>query len=272
MRTPQFSVIIPALNEEKFVGNLLESLVQQTYKDFEVIVVDGKSKDKTVAVVQSYAAKLPRLTQISGRKRLIAAQQNEGALVACGEWLVFVQADSILMPYFFERVARYIQRYKPSVLTTWFQPDSERRNDALFTLLANVTIEISMMLHRPIAPGPLTIVSRKTHQRIGGYNEEYRNTEDVEYGRRLLDRGYKIHILRETLYVWSLRRYRKEGTLKNLQRFALTALLYLVTKKPQKYISGYDLGGALYSLRKSSRLSIIHKYERRLRGFIKELV
>lgn len=59
MVAPRFSVIIPTLNEEKFLPNLLTSLSEQTEESFEVIVVDGKSKDKTVAVAESFKKKLP---------------------------------------------------------------------------------------------------------------------------------------------------------------------------------------------------------------------
>ena len=54
MGKPFFSIVIPALNEEKFLPKLLESLSHQHFCDFEVIVVDGRSKDKTVAVAETY--------------------------------------------------------------------------------------------------------------------------------------------------------------------------------------------------------------------------
>ncbi len=272
MKQPFFSVIVPTLNEEKFIGNLLDSLAAQTERNFEVIVVDGRSKDKTVNVVESYRSRLPSLTVIQSKKRITGVQRNAGASAAKYEWLVIVDADSVFMPYFFDRVTQYIEHHRPTALTTWFRPDSDVRYDALLTLFANITIEASLMFHRPLAPGPLTIVAKSAHEAVGGYDGEYQNTEDVDYGRRLSDKGYSLHVLRETLYVWSLRRFRKEGTLKMLQRFAVTALMVAVTKKPQKYISGYDLGGALYSLKKSSRLSIIKRYETRLKRLMKYIV
>ncbi len=272
MKKIQFSVIIPTLNEEKYIGFLLDSLSRQTIKDFEVIVVDGYSKDKTVKVVESFRSKLPALTIVKSDKRLTATQRNGGAEVAKYDWLVFVDADSVLMPYFFERIIVCINEHRPKAITTWFRPDSEVRSDALLTLFSNLTIEASMMFNRPLAPGPLTVVEKKAHVAIGGYDAQYRNTEDVDYGRRLAEKGYPLHVLRETLYIWSLRRFRREGTITMLERFATTALLVLITKRPPKFISGYDLGGALYSLKKSSRLSLIRKYEARLRKLLKEFV
>lgn len=54
----KFSIVIPALNEENYIGTLLDSLVGQEFKDFEVFVVDGDSEDGTRKVVESYMSKL----------------------------------------------------------------------------------------------------------------------------------------------------------------------------------------------------------------------
>lgn len=269
---PPFSVIIPTLNEEKFVGNLLESLTQQRYNEFEVIVVDGGSKDKTVDVVRTYQNRLPSVRVLTSHERNTAVQRNLGAKNAACDWFLFVDADTVLQPYFFDRVSTYLSKHDCLFCTTWCSPDSEIRGDAMLTLFSNITVETSITLRRSIAPGPLTIVHRRAHESVNGYDKEYRNTEDVDYGRRLVEKGYPLHVIRESLYIWSLRRFRKEGTLKNLQRFAITALLVLFTKNPQKYISGYDFGGALYSLRKTSRLSFIKKYQKRLEKILKMLM
>lgn len=266
-----FSVIIPTLNEEKFVGHLLDSLVSQTQKDFEVIVVDGKSKDKTLATVSVYAHKLPKLTVLKSTKALLPHQRNLGAQAATGEWLVFVDADSILMSHFFERFSRFIARDKPKLATTWFMPDSETNGDALITLIGNLIVEASLLLKRPVAPGPLTVVSRQAHEAIGGFDESHRYGEDVDYARRQKEQGNNLVILRETLYSLSLRRLRKEGTLKVLQKFILSVLSVFLIGRTPKYMPGYALGGALYKSRKRLKMSIIKKYQKILKKYFKEL-
>ena len=109
MKKPFFSVVIPALNEEKFLPNLLASLASQTDRNFEVIVVDGASKDKTVAVAERYKNKLPSLQVIVGAKARLPLQRNIGANAAHGEWYVFVDADTVLLPYCLARLYAYIK-------------------------------------------------------------------------------------------------------------------------------------------------------------------
>src|SRR5258706_4031142 len=91
----RFSVVIPALNEEKFLPKLLASLAAQTVKDFEVVVVDGSSKDKTVTVARSFAKKLPKLQVVVSKVASLPLQRNLGAKKTTGEWLIFIDADSV---------------------------------------------------------------------------------------------------------------------------------------------------------------------------------
>jgi len=271
MAKRRYLVIIPTLNEERFVGKLLESLGNQTEKNFDVVVVDGGSTDKTIAVVNQFRQKLPSLTVLKSKEKGPSVQRNLGAGGATNEWLVFVDADSVLLPYFFTRVSEYIEKNHPSALTTWCRPDSEVVGDAFIALLSNMTIESSMAVRRPIAPGPLTVVLKSAFDMVGGYDREHQFGEDVDLGKRLTNAGFPIHMIRETLYVFSLRRFRREGTLRVLQKFAYAAITVLLIKRTPKSMPGYTLGGALYQSKNSShRRSFIRAYETRLRKFIKE--
>ncbi len=246
MNKTTVSIIIPTLNEEKFLPNLLESLVSQTEKSFEVIVVDGASKDKTVAVAESFKKKLPIRVIVCERASL-PMQRNKGAAAAQGEWLVFIDADSVLLPYFFESVDAFITREKPSFFTTWFRPDSEQSSDALFTLLANLYVEGATIVKRPLSPGPMTILRREAFASVHGYDETVAWGEDYDLTQRLVARGVSLRILRETLYVHSLRRLRAEGKLKVVGLYSKAALLALLTGRTFRRVSDYMMGGQLYN-------------------------
>lgn len=271
MRRPMFSVIIPALNEEKFLPKLLDSLVCQTNTSFEVIVVDGKSKDRTVSVAKAYAKKLPKLTVVSSPKASLPYQRNYGALNALGDWLVFVDADSIFLPYFIERCIAFISSEKPTVFSSWFMPDSTVSGDALFTLIANITLEMSLVAKRQLTPGPLTTVSRKAFDAVGGYDEDHAFNEDVDFGLRLGKSGYTLSILRETVCVYSLRRFRKQGKLKVIQQYVTAGIVAVFTNSALKKMPGYIMGGQLYGKRKHAKLPMLNTYKKMFRKFSKEL-
>src|SRR3989344_9634907 len=90
---PFFSVIIPTLNEELFLPNLLHDLKKQKVKNFEIIVVDAKSKDKTCKIVKSFKQSLNLKLYLSNKKN-VSFQKNLGAKKAIGKYLLFIDADS----------------------------------------------------------------------------------------------------------------------------------------------------------------------------------
>lgn len=270
--TTLFSVVIPTLNEEKFLPHLLESLTRQTEKDFEVIVVDGSSKDKTIRKAKTFTGRLPSLNVIISKTASLPLQRNLGAKEARAPWLLFVDADSVLMPYFFERIRQFITAFQPEVFTSWFRPDSEIPGDSLIALIGIMMIEGSLMLKRPnITPGPFAAIKRDVFESVGGYDERHVFNEDLDIGFRLYKHGAKFGVLRETIYVWSLRRLRSQGTLKVAQQYSRAALQVLIFKRPLRYMSGYFMGGHLYGKKRVIRRSLITVYEKKLKKLAKEL-
>ncbi len=269
MIKPYFSVIIPALNEEKFLPHLLDSLAVQSSKNFEVIVVDGKSKDKTVTIAGTYKSRLPSLEVVVADKPSIPLQRNLGARHAKGEWLVFIDSDSILLPYCIDRFQQYISNHKSRLFTTWASPDSENPKDSVYTLFANVYVETTTIFKRPVTPGPMTAVHRSAYEAVGGYDETHKFHEDVDFGLRLFKAGIKMTIIPESLYIWSLRRFRKQGTLKVLNQYALS-VWPMIFNRPLKYMPGYDMGGQIYGKKRPMKRSVLVTYERKLQQLMKE--
>jgi glycosyltransferase involved in cell wall biosynthesis len=270
-RKAKFSVIIPTLNEEKFLPQLLQSLASQTERNFEVIVVDGSSKDKTVALANTFKRKVPGLKVVVSKTASLPLQRNVGAQKSTGEWLAFIDADSILMPNFFERLNIFIARTNPAVFTTWFSPDSDITGDAVTALFGNLMLEASILLKRPLSPGPLTIVLRGAYDSVGGYDEEHAFHEDMDFGLRLFKQGIKLSILKETLFVLSFRRMRQQGTMKVMQQYIKSALPVLFFKTTFKNMPGYIMGGQLYGRKKAPKKSTLRKYEQKLNKLMKEL-
>jgi glycosyltransferase involved in cell wall biosynthesis len=256
----KLSLVIPALNEEKFLPHLLTSLTKQTKQDFAVVVIDGSSKDRTVEAARSFDSKLPMLKVIVSEKAGVPLQRNLGARATNGEWLVFIDADSILLPYFIERVEWFIEKQNPMFFTSWFRPDSETSEDALFTLIANSFVEGSIYFHRPIAPGPLTVVRREVFDLVGGYKESLTFGEDYDFTQRVAERGIALQILRETLYELSLRRVRRDGKLRFMRLYAKASLRVLLTKRNLEHIPSYIMGGHLYETKTNhAEQSVFHE-------------
>jgi glycosyltransferase involved in cell wall biosynthesis len=271
MDTPTISVIIPTLNEEAYLPKLLESLAKQTVNDFEVIVSDGPSKDKTRVVAKSFADQLPAFTLVTNQHAGLPVQRNDGAKKARGEWFIFIDADSVLLPYAIERILIFIHSNQPTIFTTWFRPDSEVNGDAILTLFMNFEMEGSLVLKRPHAPGPLAAVRKDAYRAVGGYDESLNWLEDLDFSTRLYKAGYHMSILRETLGVWSLRRFRKQGTLKVAQTY-VRGVLQVLFGTPPKEMPGYIMGGHFYKEKKNIvTISAFKQFQTRFRLLMTEL-
>lgn len=266
-----FSIIIPTLNEELFLPHLLDSLVAQSQKNFEVIIVDGASKDKTVEVARLYKEKLPSLTVVMSNIASLPLQRNVGAKKAKEQWLLFVDADTVFLPYCLERLQTFTQDSKAKLITAWGKPDSEKVQESMHTLVFNLFLEASIMFKRQLAPGPFALVDRKIFARIDGYDETLRFGEDQNLSQRLGDMGIDLVIIRETLYVWSQRRFRSFGLLRSFQIYLKAGLRVLFTKKNYRYIPEYIMGGHMYTSKKSVRKSLFRSFELKLRKLIQEL-
>jgi glycosyltransferase involved in cell wall biosynthesis len=102
---PRISVCIPTYNGEKFLRECIESVLEQTFRDFEVVVVDDCSSDGTVAIVNEYAAGDPRIRVIRNEQNLgLVGNWNRCVELARGEWIKFVFQDDLLMPACLERM------------------------------------------------------------------------------------------------------------------------------------------------------------------------
>ena len=101
MEVPAISVIIPMYNVEKFIANCLDSLLAQTFRDFEVIVVDDCSTDNSVAIVEGYAPKFDGWFQLAKTKTNSGGggyiPRNIGLNLASGEYVYFLDADDFIV-------------------------------------------------------------------------------------------------------------------------------------------------------------------------------
>jgi len=198
------SIIIPTFNEEKFLPHLLNSLHKQTFKDFEIIVADNNSADSTRAIALKAGAKV-----VSGG--LPAHGRNNGVKVACGEWLLFLDADVILPPDFLEKAKSELIENNFAVASCYVQPLSEKRVDKFLHKTVNQYLRYTKKVF-PHAPGFCIFSKKEIHQKIGGFNEKIKLAEDHDYVSRASKVG-NFEFLRSVKIPVSVRRLDKDGRL-----------------------------------------------------------
>ncbi|MGQ5712415.1 glycosyltransferase family 2 protein [Desulforudis sp. DRI-14] len=110
-RSPMVSVIIPTYNHKDFIKDAIESVLQQTFQDFEVIVADDASNDGTGTIVKSYAQQYPeKINAVIGERRLgIAGNINRGLRLATGKYIAWLGGDDLMYPTKLEKQVQYLE-------------------------------------------------------------------------------------------------------------------------------------------------------------------
>jgi glycosyltransferase involved in cell wall biosynthesis len=203
------SIVIPAYNEERFIGTLLNYLAAQEIDEpLEVVVADAKSKDKTRQVVMGFKDKFAKIQIVDGG--LPAIGRNSGAKAASGDPIVFLDADMELPDRnFLSKNISYFRLRHLGAATTKLVPQSRNWLDHMMVGFYNMLLWPSVFV-RPL--GSMCIVaSREVFEKSGGYPEDVIMAEDHDFVLRCAKFG-KYRILPVATH-FHVRRFVKEGRL-----------------------------------------------------------
>lgn len=197
------SIIIPTYNEEEYLPVLLESIKQQDFSDYEIIVADADSKDNTVKIAEEYGC-------IVVEGGMPAVGRNNGAKVAKGDYLLFLDSDLKLTEDYLAKVIYEFKMERLGIAITQMKPLSKKTEDKLLHDLANLFM-ISVEKIKPHGAGCYGIIAkRELHECCGGFNEELTFGEDTEYIERLAKKE-RFKVLRNAKIGVSTRRLEEEG-------------------------------------------------------------
>ncbi len=241
-----FSVIIPTLNEELFLPHLLEDLKKQKVKNFEVIVIDAKSKDKTCKIVKSFKNSLKIKLFLSNKKN-VAYQKNLGAKKAKGKYLLFIDADSRINSKFIKLLRENIYSKKDLVYLPSIVPEEKTSQSKLIYQLVNYIVQISQNTNRPLSTGGCMVLERKFFYKLKGFNEKVYISEDHNIIQKAKLFGEKAVFLKRVKRTESFRRVNKEGKFQYLYKVSLGVLHTIFRGEVKEKIFEYEMGGHLYT-------------------------
>lgn len=253
-----FSIIIPTLNEEGCLPHLLRDIKKQTFPDYEVLVIDAQSKDNTVQVAQRFK----KVKVIKSAKANVSAQRNLGGKNAKGKYLLFIDADTRIPVYFLEGLKYKISIRKPDLFSCWMNEKDEKRANRAIIALFNFIYEAGKFLEIPVGMGIMIGCLKKMFEEVGGFNPEIAFAEDTEFVRRAFARGYRIEIFKDPRVTPSLRRFRKEGTLPMLRKYAKLNLGIIINGFPKFPNKEYPMIGGGYYKGKKAYPRLLLKFDK----------
>ncbi len=246
MGTPFFSIIIPTLNEEETLPHLFVDLSHQTFRSFEVLTIDGGSKDDTLEIVENAMKKNKQFSLLHSKKQNVSIQRNLGASTACGKWILFLDADSRIECDFLSVLKSQLSKRDCDAFTCFAVPDTTSIDAIAYVQLQNILLETMATLGTPYSVGACMGCKKTVFEKLGGFNSRIHHMEDSEFSKRIHENGYKFCVLRKPIYVYSLRRQRKEGKLKMMTKLFPYYLKSMVTNE-------FDTPAKLYPMKGGSK-------------------
>ena len=232
---PFFSIVIATYNYGRFLADAIESVINQSCQDYELIVVDGGSNDNTIEVIHKYESFIAWWVSEpdSGQSNAF----NKGFAHSKGKYLTWLNADDVYLPGTLESVKNKLVAHPEAEWATG--------NFLRFRDNDNVIIEakwgphfLPFFLQTPDCPlvifGPTTFWSRKVYQEIGGLDESLHFAMDTDYWHRIVNRGYKQ--VRVNHCCWAFRMHINSKTAEFDNHFADERTITIKQKEAQYII------------------------------------
>src|SRR3989338_1099457 len=198
MINPKVSIILPTYNGAKYLRKSIESCLAQTFKDFELIIVDDCSKDETPQIIQEYVQKDPRVRYIRNQtNQRLPRSLNIGFAQANGEFLTWTSDDNYYLPEALERMANSLEQQKADFvycdLYVFYNDDI--KSARLERLSDSGEIQNSNCIRACF------MYTRKVFEAIGDYDPDMELLEDYDYWVRIYKKFPMLH-LAEPLYYY----------------------------------------------------------------------
>lgn len=190
MKQLKVSIIMPVYNNQDYIKEAIESIIAQSFKEWELIIINDASTDNTPNIIKSYKDK--RIKNITNFKNEgVAASLNKGLKIAEGEYIARIDSDDICLPNRFELQIEFLDNNPKTVIVGSNAEIINYSGDVLsITDLPTTDIDIRNMLfvRNPLIH-PSVMFRKKILDKTGNYNVKFNGAEDYELWFRMLKFG-----------------------------------------------------------------------------------
>lgn len=217
MVSPKISVIVPIYMVEEYLRQCLDSLVNQTYKDIEIILVDDGSPDRCGEICEEYAKKDARIIVIHQENGGLSAARNAGLDIAQGEYIMFVDSDDWVEPSFCEKALEAILEHQVDMAIMGFFVTYKNKVVPIKTPSPRILDGTEAMLHVILhdEPSIYNAVWNKIYHKRLFLNLRFplgMIAEDAAVQYKILHITPKVYVFDQCLYYYRKRMYSLAGS------------------------------------------------------------
>jgi glycosyltransferase involved in cell wall biosynthesis len=216
------SVVVTAYNAERWIAETLDSILAQSHRDFELLAVDDGSSDRTLDILQEYAARDERIRVLTHANTGMAASANRAVQEATGDWIVRIDADDLMLTSRLERQIEYIRQNPDVVVASCLVYYINESGAIIGSYSSNLTTreDFDRYFARSEAIGlhhQGVIMRKDVFLEVGGYRGQFWPSDDMDLWNRMAEKGY---VLVQPEY---LQKYRIHGS--SISNTALRTML-----------------------------------------------
>ena len=233
MTNPKVSVIVPCYNQEKYLGEALDSVIAQTYKNWECIIINDGSIDNSESIAKEYVRKDSRFKYIYQDNQGVVSARNNAIKQSCGQYILPLDGDDLIAEDYLELAVSVLEQDESICLVYCDVQMFGEKNQKMYLRPMNMT--------NILAGGCCVNASffrRKDFDDIGGYKEYMHDGwEDWEFFISLLEKGKRVYKIEKTLFYYRIQNDSRDRSLED-KRNHLFSLI--VKNHALSYFHGYN--------------------------------
>ena len=217
---PQITVLLPVFNSDKYVGKAIESILNQTFKDWELIIINDGSKDETSKVINCFRGKKIRIIEYKKNMGLVFAL-NEGSKISKGKYITRMDADDISFKNRLQVQVNFMEKHEEiGVCGSWAKTFGEKKG-LWKTPIKDIDIKTMMIFNSPLIH-PSVMIKKSMMKEY----PNYKRAEDYGLWVELIDKT-KFHNIPEYLIKYRLhelakqQRQDKDKSILNIRKIVL---------------------------------------------------
>lgn len=204
------SIVMPAYNCEKYVVEAINSILAQTYRNWELLVLDDGSKDNTLRIIEEFSQKDSRIKALPNGKNMgVSATRNRGIELASGEWIAFLDSDDMWKPEKLEKQFEIVEKEAAEFIFTGSSYINEvgEPYKGIFEVPEKITYK--KLRNQNIISCSSVLVKKKYFEHIKMEKDEMH--EDYAVWLRILKLGVTAFGVNEPLLIYRISRNSKSG-------------------------------------------------------------
>ena len=205
LKNPKVTVLLSVYNDERFIGEAIDSILSQTFKDFELLIVDDASIDGTIDIIQNY--KDPRVRLVINKENIdITRSLNKGLKLAKGKYIARLDSDDVSTPERLEKQFNFLENNKDyaAVGSRTEYIDEDGNHIGYWKQEISAEEIFYALSYRCCLTSSSMMFNKEIISKMGNYDESSSHAEDYEIFYRI-SRKHKIYVIPEYLIKYRIR-------------------------------------------------------------------